>query len=100
MKCVTWLGIKVMLLICMVAGCLLLGGCGGASYVWYQAGRDQAAFKQDHLQCEEEAALFAKQMDKRGDKEVISNRMKDCMGVRGYVKVLEEDLPAGAEKLQ
>jgi hypothetical protein len=77
---------------------LLASGCASPNYVWYQGGKDRAAFAKDNLECEEESALYAKHLDKRGDKEVISARMKECMGLRGYVKVLEQDVPQGMEK--
>ena len=77
---------------------MILGGCGGGNYVWYHKDNDRAAFMKDNLQCQEESAQYAKFLDKRGDKDVIGDRMKECMGLRGYVKVLEEDLPAGAKR--
>lgn len=77
---------------------LSISGCGSSNYVWYQQGKDRMMFTKDHLACEEESALYAKQLDKRGNEEVISARMKECMGLRGYVKVLEQDVPAGMEK--
>lgn len=75
---------------------LILGGCAGVNYVWYQPAKNAAAFGQDHLQCEEEAALYAKHMNKRGDRDVISGRMKECMEIRGYAKLPENELPKGA----
>lgn len=99
MECRACVSFKTVLLGFVLASSLLISGCGSTNYVWYQAGKDKAAFMQDHLQCEEDAALFARYMNKRGDKEVIAKRMKDCMGVRGYLKVAEDDLPTGAEKL-
>jgi hypothetical protein len=90
LKTITFVLVAVML--------LTFCGCGGATYVWYQGGKDRATFTKDNLECEEESAQYAKYLDKRGDKEVISSRMKECMGLRGYVKVLEQDVPQGMEK--
>lgn len=75
---------------------LCMTGCAGSNYVWYQQGKDRVSFTKDKLECEEESALYAKHLDKRGNNEVISGRMKECMGLRGYVQVREEDLPQGA----
>ena len=75
-----------------------LAGCSSGKYVWYQTGKDMMTFKKDNLQCEEESALYAKYLDKRGNEEIISGRMKECMGLRGYVRVLEQDVPPGVEK--
>ncbi|MDK9718556.1 MAG: YgdI/YgdR family lipoprotein [Trichlorobacter sp.] len=77
---------------------LIASGCASPNYVWYQQGKDRTMFAKDKLECEEESALYAKQLDKRGNEEVISARMKECMGLRGYVKVLEQDVPQGMEK--
>lgn len=76
---------------------LLLGGCGSANYVWYQPEKDLTTFKQDHLQCEEQSAKYARYMDKRGNKDIIFERMKECMGVRGYVRTEESELPEGVK---
>jgi hypothetical protein len=77
---------------------IFLGGCASSNYVWYQTGKEKTPFKKDHLECEEESAIYAKHLDKRGNKDVIFARMKECMGLRGYLKVLEEDVPQGMEK--
>lgn len=77
---------------------LSMSGCAGSTYVWYQQGKDRVQFTKDKIECEEESALYAKQLDKRGNEAVISARMKECMGLRGYVRVLEQDVPAGMEK--
>ncbi len=89
--------VRVVLLLAAVV-MLLASGCASPSYVWYQQGKDRIMFTKDKLECEEESALYAKQLDKRGNEEVISARMKECMGLRGYVKVLEQDVPQGMEK--
>ena len=77
---------------------LAIGGCGSSRYVWYQPGKDVASFRQDHLQCEEESAKYARYMDKRGDKDIIFERMKECMGLRGYIRTPEQELPKGAAR--
>ena len=83
-----------------IAATMMLGitGCAGPNYVWYQQGKDRISFMKDNLECEEESALYAKQLDKKGDQEVIASRMKECMGLRGYMKIREQDLPQGATK--
>lgn len=77
---------------------LTLSGCAGGNYVWYQGGKDRATFKKDYLQCEEESALYARNLDKQGNEEIILSRMKECLGLRGYLRVLEDDAPKGVEK--
>ncbi len=89
---------RILLLLFALATALSLSGCAGSSYVWYQAGKDRTTFTKDKLECEEESALYAKHLDKRGNEGVISARMKECMGLRGYAQVREEDLPPGADK--
>ena len=89
---------KIFFLVLVAIMLLTISGCAGGNYVWYQAGTDKVTFKKDNLECEEESALYAKHLDKRGNEGVISERMKECMGLRGYDKVLEENLPAGANK--
>ena len=75
-----------------------LAGCGSTKYVWYQPGKDVASFRQDHLLCEGESAKYARYMDKRGDKDIIFERMKECMGLRGYIRTPEQELPKGAAR--
>jgi len=87
--------VKLVLASLAVTIIMALGGCGSANYVWYQPGKDVATFKQDHLQCEEQSAKYARYMDKRGNKDVIFERMKECMGLRGYVRTEESELPEG-----
>lgn len=87
--------VKLVLASLAVIIIMALGGCGSANYVWYQPGKDVATFKQDHLQCEEQSAKYARYMDKRGNKDVIFERMKECMGLRGYVRTEESELPEG-----
>ena len=89
---------RVVLFLAAAVLMLLASGCASPNYVWYQQGKDRVMFTKDKLECEEESALYAKQLDKRGNEEVISARMKECMGLRGYVKVLEQDVPQGVEK--
>jgi len=93
-------GMLPKIIVFILAAVMLLNfcGCGGGTYVWYQGGKDRAAFVKDNLECEEESAQYARYLDKRGNKEVITARMKECMGLRGYVKVLEQDVPQGMEK--
>lgn len=74
---------------------LLFSGCAGKSYVWYQPYKNAETFQQDNIQCEEEAALYAKHMDKLGAMDLVSERMKECMAIKGYVRIMEKDLPKG-----
>lgn len=75
---------------------LFLSGCAGKNYVWYQPYKNMEAFQQDNIQCEEESVLYAKHMSKPGNMNFVSERMQECMAIRGYVKILEADLPKGA----
>mgnify|MGYP000855949005 CR=1 FL=1 len=75
---------------------LVISGCASPKYVWYQPGKDRPAYMKDKLECDEEAAQYAKFLDKRGDMDVIGERAKECMGLRGYLRVQEKDVPSGA----
>lgn len=87
---------RTMIFLSAAAAMLLVSGCASPHYVWYQTGKDRPAFMKDKFECDEESALYAKQLDKRGDQEVISKRLKECMGLRGYLRVREEEVPSGA----
>ena len=89
--------VKLVLVALTAATMMALGGCGSANYVWYQPGKDVATFRQDHLQCEEQSAKYARYMDKRGNKDIIFERMKECMGLRGYVRTEASELPEGVK---
>lgn len=91
--------IRALLLLSALVIMLFAAGCASPNYVWYQQGKDNITSTRDKLVCEEESALYAKHIDKRGNEEVISARMKECMELRGYVQIREEDLPQGANKL-
>ncbi|MBF0529307.1 MAG: hypothetical protein HQK55_08555 [Deltaproteobacteria bacterium] len=80
---------------------VLLTGCAPTSKnVWYQQGKDLPTFKQDKLQCEEEAALYAKHMNQRGNEALIKSRFKECLEINGYTQALEKDVPKGAAKFE
>jgi hypothetical protein len=100
MKIERSLVIKAALVLSAVTIPVALGGCGGARYVWYHSGNDAAGFAADRLQCEEESAKYAMYVGKRGDDDIITERMKECMGLRGYVRTLERDLPEGAPRYE
>lgn len=87
---------KALLLLSAAAMMLLVSGCASPSYVWYQPGKDRPAFMKDKFECDEESAQYAKFLDKRGDQDVIRERTKECMGVRGYLRISEEEVPSGA----
>lgn len=86
---------RIFLLIIASTLFMALTGCAGPNYVWYQKGKDRVAFNKDNLECEEESAQYARFLDKRGDQDIISNRMKECMGLRGYLRIREEEVPRG-----
>lgn len=88
--------IRTMIFLSAAAAMLLLSACASPKYVWYQPGKDRPAFMKDKFECDEESALYAKQLDRRGDQEVISRRLKECMDLRGYLRVREEEVPSGA----
>lgn len=60
-------------------------GCAGRA-VWCRAGGDRAALRRDTVRCEEEAAQYARYMGKDGKAAVVSSRMADCMGLKGYTQ--------------
>jgi hypothetical protein len=88
----------LMLLVLLAA--LLLSGCGGAPRYWYNAQKDQTAAKADLFQCEEEAAAYSRNMGDAGNKDIVEKRLRDCMGLRGFLSLTEEELPKGAPKLR
>lgn len=77
-----------------------LSGCGGAQRYWYNSQKDVASSKKDLFQCEEEAAAYSRNMGQAGDTKMVEKRLRDCMELRGYLSLTEEELPKGAPKLR
>ncbi len=91
---------KTLILAALAVLCtLLLSGCGATPRYWYNAQKDIASSKKDLFQCEEEAAAFSRNMGEAGNKDVVQKRLRDCMELRGYLSLTEEELPKGAPKL-
>ena len=67
---------------------------------WYNAKKDLMDVKTDKFQCEEAAAAYSRNMGEAGDKEIVSKRIKDCMELRGYVFINENEMPDGAAKIK
>ncbi len=92
---------KTLLLMVLVAlAAVLLSGCGAAPRYWYNSQKDVAAAKADLFQCEEEAAAYSRNMGEAGDKKIVEKRLRDCMGLRGFLSLTEDELPKGAPKLR
>jgi len=87
-------------LVLMVLAALMLSGCGAAPRYWYNSQKDVMSSKKDLFQCEEEAASYSRNMGEAGDKEIVGKRLRDCMELRGYLSLTEDELPKGAPKLR
>ena len=79
---------------------LALSGCAGAPRYWYNTQKDAHTSKADLFQCEEEAAAFSRNMGDAGSKNVVQKRLHDCMELRGYLWITEDELPKDAPKLR
>ncbi len=76
-----------------------LCACGGKMY-WRQDGRAESQIRQDRMQCEEEVANYSRYMGAPGDSRIVSQRMQECMGLRGYARVQPRELPKDAPRIE
>jgi len=81
-----------------VAAMLMVGGCSKA--YWYSTTKDAQAFAKDRFECEADAANFSTNMGKAGKKEIVEQRMRDCMKLRGYDRADEGSIPKGAVRFE
>ncbi len=87
-------------LIALMMLLLILSGCASKNMYWYNAGKDMRATKADKFECEEAAVTYSRDMGKAGDMDMINQRIRECMEIKGYVHAPEEEIPAGAFRVK
>lgn len=91
--------VRAMIVFLAAAFLMVFTGCGASKAFWYQTGKESSVLRKDLFDCQEEAAQYSKNMGKAGKQEIVEERIKKCMEVRGYVLIKEEELPSGAPRI-
>ncbi|MGV8080133.1 MAG: hypothetical protein AB2L22_08750 [Syntrophales bacterium] len=79
---------------------LILSGCASKNMYWYNSGKDLRATKADKFECEEAAVTYSRDMGKAGNMDIINQRIRECMEIRGYIYAPEDEIPAGAFRVK
>lgn len=69
-----------------------ISGCA-SRHAWFNPAKDDQARFADTYECEKQAATYSMNLGKPGNKNIVEARLKECMDLRGYKWVKEEDIP-------
>ncbi|HOI75470.1 MAG TPA: hypothetical protein PLO63_15100 [Syntrophales bacterium] len=91
-----WTILSMLLLLLL----LILSGCAPKNMYWYNSGKDMRSAKTDKFECEEAAVTYSRDMGQAGNTDMIDQRIRECMEIRGYVHAPEEEIPAGSFRVK
>ncbi|NPU85874.1 MAG: hypothetical protein HPY65_15465 [Syntrophaceae bacterium] len=78
----------------------IVSGCAPQSMYWYNTRKDMRAAKVDKFECEEAAVTYSRDMGQAGNTDMINQRLRECMEIRGYVYAPEDKIPSGAFRVK